>query len=190
MEPRVFLCRVSGMPPGWTRDWAGVAGGEKAVRLRRMPEPKAALSLTGELLARYALRELSGIPANQLRFAVQESGKPVLESPQGYYFNVSHSGDLCACAAARVPVGIDVQQMKPVRFEAIARRYFQPEEQSQLAQQEDPMEMFYTLWTKREAIGKCLGVGLRPLPVLLPPMQIRWKTLEDYRLCVCWENST
>lgn len=188
MEPMVWICRVHGMPSGWMRGWDRILHGEKAERLRRMPEPKAALSLTGELLARYGVWKWSGVPPTEIRFAVQDSGKPIATFPQGYFFNISHSGDLCACAVAQVPVGVDIQKMEPVRFDAIAKRYFAPQEQAGYQQAEDPKTMFYTLWTKREAIGKCIGVGLRPLPERLPPMQLRWKTLGEYRLCVCWED--
>lgn len=187
MEPMVLVCRVRGMPEGWERAWYGRVGGEKAERLRRMPAGKAALSLTGELLARYGLWKLTGVPPREMRFEVQPGGKPVVTVPQGYAFNVSHSGDLCVCAVGTAPVGIDVQKMGTVRFDAIARRWFTPDEQKEYGQAEDREGMFYTLWTKREAVGKCLGVGLRPLPETLPPMKLRWETLGDYRLCVCWQ---
>lgn len=184
MEPRVWVCRVAKMPCGWERFFSG----EKTARLQRMPEQKASLSMAGELLARYGLWKLSGVSPKEMGFAVQASGKPVVTFPKGYHFNISHSGDLCACAVARVPVGVDIQKMDTVRFDAIAKRYFQPDELREYQQADDPKMMFYTLWTKREAIGKCVGVGLRPLPEKLPPMQLRWKTLGEYRLCVCWEG--
>lgn len=188
MEPLILACRADGMPTGWMEKWYGMVGKEKAARLRRMPERKAALSLVGELLARYGVGKEAGVRAQEIQMGREPSGKPIVVFPQGHHFNISHSGDWCVCAVARVPVGIDIQRMDEVRFGAIARRYFQPEEQLQYERAEDRKRMFYTLWTKREALGKCVGVGLRPLPETLPPMVFRWKTWEDYRLCVCWES--
>lgn len=188
MEPMVLVCRVRGMPPGWMTGWYPWLSSEKAARLRRMPVSKAELSLTGELLARYGLWKMSGVPPGEMEFSVLASGKPVVVFPHGYHFNISHSGEFCACAVARVPVGIDIQKMGNVRFDAIARRFFSLEEQEQYGQSVELETMFYTLWTKREAVGKCVGSGLRALPEPLPAMQLRWKTLGEYRLCVCWEG--
>lgn len=188
MEPQIF-----GVPV-FPRDWARLAPfleclpPARAERLRRLAVPQACLSLAGELLVRYALRRVFGAAASTLCFAASPGGKPYLVHPQGLHFNLSHSGHWCVCAVHDRPVGVDIQQVRPARFSAIAKRYFSPADCARLQAEPEPEALFYTLWTQREALGKLLGVGLRPLPKALPPVQMRWETpAAGYRLCVCWE---
>ena len=190
MEPVLFAVSLKGQSAEWITPWLRLLSPEKAERLGRMPAEKAGLSLAGELLARYALGRVFGVPAKELEFAVAPGGKPYVTKPSGLYFNISHSGMLCVCAVSNVPVGVDIQRMDLVRFDAIAHRYFPPKDQAAYEAADDKIGMFYTLWTKKEALGKCLGVGLRPAPMPDLPMEFRWITVDEkYRLCVCWETT-
>lgn len=190
MEPVIFAVSLERQSAEWIAPWQRFLSPEKAERLCRMPVEKAGLSLAGELLARYGLGRVFGIPAKDLVFAVAPGGKPYVTKPSGLYFNISHSGTWCVCAVSDVPVGIDIQRMDSVRFDAIAHRYFPPEDRTAYEAADDKKGMFYTLWTKKEALGKCLGVGLRPVPMPDLPMEFRWATIDgQYRLCVCWETA-
>lgn len=98
-----------------------------------------------------------------LAVAYGARGKPHILQVSWHY-NLSHSGDYTALAISDVPVGIDIQQMRPYR-DSLAKRFFSAEEAAayeelctQSAQERE--DFFYTLWCRKEAYGKLLGTGL------------------------------
>lgn len=90
--------------------------------------------------------------------------KPRLISPKGVCFNLSHSGEWTVIAISDNEVGVDVQQVKPVDMR-LAKRFFTEDEWRQTESAGDgATELFYRLWTVKEAYLKALGTGLnRPL---------------------------
>ena len=90
--------------------------------------------------------------------------KPRLISPQGVFFNISHSGAWTVAAVSDSEVGVDVQQVKPVDMR-LAKRFFTAEEWRRIEEAGDgATELFYRFWTVKEAYLKALGTGLsRPL---------------------------
>lgn len=90
--------------------------------------------------------------------------KPRLISPEGVFFNLSHSGGWTVIALSDCEVGVDIQQVKPVDMR-LAKRFFSEKECAQLTEAGDgATELFYRLWTVKEAYLKALGTGLnRPL---------------------------
>lgn len=118
-----------------------------------------------------------------------EHGKPYVEG-NPWYFNVSHSGDYLVMTFDKVPVGIDIQQMRPVKKpELIAKRFSMAEREYSLA---GGKEALYRVWCRKEAYAKCVGSGLTDAifqqDLLEPvegytladiPMEI------DYRMCIC-----
>ena len=86
-----------------------------------------------------------------------EHGKPYVED-NPWYFNTSHSGEYLVIVFDTVPVGIDVQEERPVKKpELIAKRF--SEEEREYALSGGP-EAFYRVWCRKEAYAKCVGSGL------------------------------
>lgn len=84
-------------------------------------------------------------------------GKPFFQR-DGCHLSISHTGNLWACAFSDKPVGLDIQEKKSsVDICKIAKRFFTEVEAQQVMTQGE--EAFYRIWTKREAVGKLLGVG-------------------------------
>lgn len=114
-------------------------------------------------LRRSLLADCTGRAADELVFDEMAGEKPRLEESRGWDFNVSHSGDYVAVAAARGSVGIDLEFIRPVGdMAAIVRRYFHPDESAawravEVGRRE---EAFFLLWSAREASMKCAGLGL------------------------------
>ena len=117
--------------------------------------------------ARVALREILGSyvgPAAARRgFTLGPHGKPALPG-RDLEFSFSRSGEFAFVAVSSgMPVGIDVQQVKPGRaVERIARRRFAQDEAAVLTAAE-PVERdaaFHRCWTAKEAYVKGLGTGL------------------------------
>lgn len=90
--------------------------------------------------------------------------KPRLISPQGVFFNLSHSDEWTVIAVSDGEVGVDVQQVRPVDMR-LATRFFAAEEARQIEKAGGgATELFYRFWTVKEAYLKALGTGLnRPL---------------------------
>jgi 4'-phosphopantetheinyl transferase len=103
----------------------------------------------------------------RLRFEYSEHGKPRLHPASGgasVRFNMSRSHEVGVLAMQLdADLGIDVEQMRafPAALD-IAARFFTPEENARLrALTGDELDAaFFSYWTRKEAIGKSLGLGL------------------------------
>jgi 4'-phosphopantetheinyl transferase len=132
--------------------------------------------LTGCALAKTALARYTGQRPADVRFdracsqCGEPHGKPVIEGG-GIGHSVAHSGDLVAVAVARVPVGVDVEQLdrRPNPMggdggpEALARLVLSAAEQAVLAAVPPAgrARAFLVAWTRKEAVTKATGDGLR-----------------------------
>lgn len=123
-------------------------------------------SLAGELALRRLLAR-EGIDATVERLA---SGQPVLKNSD-LYVSISHCQELVACAISHAPIGIDVEQIRPVK-PGMPERVCTAEE---LAWMQDSHERFFEIWTAKEAYFKMLGTGitdLRSVNILTLPRQV------------------
>ena len=101
-------------------------------------------------------------------------GKPYFEDHDNLAFNISHSAHMAACAISIAEdgadtanaVGIDVQLISNNIKQAkrMVEGYFNDAEKAKIAAYEDNdanyCRVFTEIWTKKEALLKCLGVGL------------------------------
>ncbi|MBQ3090144.1 MAG: 4'-phosphopantetheinyl transferase superfamily protein [Oscillospiraceae bacterium] len=145
---------------GREADWLlQVPEGRQARILARAPQDHLP-SLGAELLFQYAVsRHRPDLPLPALR-EEDPLGKPFLPGHPEFHFSLSHSGHWALCAFAPVPVGADLQQVRPVR-PGLARR-FTAAERRELADlsPEDYNRRLFQLWTLKEAYAKCTGQGL------------------------------
>lgn len=123
------------------------------------------------ILSHYFLRkhiaELSNIQAGQIELVFKNNNKPYAKN-LGLDFNLSHSKNLFAFCIADQPsirVGIDIEKIKQgPDFQSIAQSYFHENERNyifngQLTSHEQAIR-FYTIWTRKEAFLKMVGLGL------------------------------
>jgi 4'-phosphopantetheinyl transferase len=96
-------------------------------------------------------------------------GKPIIDGG-GLEHSVAHSGDLVAVAVAGAPVGVDVEQLDGRARqpgdgdqEALARMVLADDERAVLAAADpsDRARAFLVAWTRKEAVTKAKGDGLR-----------------------------
>jgi 4'-phosphopantetheinyl transferase len=120
------------------------------------------------VVARGILRTLlsgfTGKPAQKLRFTYGNSGKPSLVDHDDIHFNISHSADLGLFAfAPDRPVGVDVENERPVRrLLDVAQRFMSEDElRALVATEPDGRNAeFLKSWVVREARLKAEGKGV------------------------------
>jgi 4'-phosphopantetheinyl transferase len=132
--------------------------------------------LAGCGLAKIAIAQYTGQRPAEVRFARtcrrcgKSHGKPAIEGG-GLEHSVTHSGDLVAVAVARVPVGLDLEQLdgRLQRLgghgdvDGLADLVLADVERAALAAVPPPgrAREFLVAWTRKEAVTKATGDGLR-----------------------------
>lgn len=133
-------------------------------------------TVAGDMLARLSIATWCGIPAESIRFDMNKYGKPFAKGLP-IEFNISHSGNIVVCAVDNMPVGIDVEQIRPVNVEVIHRiccsdelKYIfgQTTYDTDCAIDHNPetLARFFEIWTAKEAYCKCLGTGITDLKLI------------------------
>ncbi|MFI3313133.1 MAG: 4'-phosphopantetheinyl transferase superfamily protein [Eubacteriales bacterium] len=116
-------------------------------------------------------------------------GKPYFPG-NPLYFSISHTKNLAVCAVGDSPLGVDVEQIRPVKAGMYQKVLTLPE-QRWLS---DHPDGFFHLWTKKEAYVKYMGCGLQGAPqrvdtTKLPTfLNIQSWELEHCVLTVCGEE--
>lgn len=114
---------------------------------------------------RLLLDSYLGPSVAHMDFAYGGYGKPALMADNGWYFNVAHSGDYAVLVIANGnEVGVDIERCRAVSdLEAMASMVLSPAEK--LAWRALPADerhsAFFRLWTRKEAVAKAVGQGLR-----------------------------
>lgn len=131
---------------------------EKVMRYRFRRDRNLSLGaglLLDALLGRYGLRE------KQMEYEMNEFGKPCLKGFPDIHFNLSHAGDYAVCALGNIPLGIDIEPIRPFDRE-VAACCMSSEELSFLSRlsQWEQAKTFTRLWTLKESFLKTTGSGL------------------------------
>jgi len=112
---------------------------------------------------RAVLSHYAGQHARTLLLANDANGKPTLPGA-GLHFNLSYRpGQALLAVSDAYPVGVDVETLRPLAgADALIRELFAPAEQAALraAAPAEYWPLFYTIWTRKEAYAKALGMGL------------------------------
>ncbi len=126
---------------------------QKAAALKN--EADRARSLCAGLALDACLRTV-GLRERDVTVATDEHGKPYFADHPDLHFSISHSGDFAVCGLDDAPIGVDLEQHRPLDAERLAKRYLGVTE---------PLtrEEFFSLWTKKESYLKAVGIGLSGL---------------------------
>jgi len=109
------------------------------------------------LLSRY-----SGISPSEIEFIAGKNKKPELRSELNKIrFNVSHSAELILIAISDTEIGVDIERIETsFNYSDILKHSFSELEINQIEQSADPRELFFRLWTRKEALTKASSRGL------------------------------
>lgn len=129
------------------------------------------LSRTRFICARALLKQLLGLytgsdPA-KIQFQLGPQGKPYLPSAHqpALHFNSTDTGDQALFAfCLDAEVGVDIEyKTRQVNHSIIAKRKFTASELNQYfaCPPLERRQFFLSIWTRKEAYGKAIGVGIR-----------------------------
>ena len=115
-------------------------------------------TVAGELLARRVLAQRLGCGEGEVPLRWDDTGKPAVDAG-GVYVSVSHSGPYAVCAAADVPVGVDVEVVRSAD-EKFMRRVCSEAEMAYIRVGDDgDCARFWEIWTAKESLFKLTGKG-------------------------------
>lgn len=122
-------------------------------RYRKLSDQKA--RLVARLMLRQCLKD-TGAEHLLETWKRDARNKPFIE---GWYpFSISHSGTVVLFAFGPSPVGIDIERTSPVNYTELSV-HFHPIELATIHADAHPMERFYDIWVKKEAVLKAVGIG-------------------------------
>lgn len=131
-------------------------------------------NLLGNLLLVNAFKKLQ-LPQNglqQIRYDVY--GRPYIHE-NDIDFNISHSGNFVVCAiAAGLKLGVDIEEVRSVDFHDFENT-MTPEQWAIIRASNEPLQCFYSFWTKKESVIKANGRGLS---IPLEEIHIRKNTVQ------------
>ena len=135
---------------------------ERAARLRFDRDRRRYLmahAFVRGLLARYL-----GCSPAAVALRSEAGGKPHLAAPATLRFNLAHSGELAVAGVAEGrEVGADVERIRALRAD-LARRVLSARERAVLGEQRLTEADLLACWTRKEAVLKATGEGLRRDP--------------------------
>ncbi|WP_249139743.1 4'-phosphopantetheinyl transferase family protein [Bradyrhizobium japonicum] len=137
---------------------------EESNRLVRFLHVEDRLSyLAAHAGARLLLGAITGRPVDALQFERSALGKPVLiDAPPGLDFSLSHARGAVAVAAAYMPIGVDIEPLRPIAdIDEMSEIALASEERRVLAKTAVALQshLFLRYWTIKEAVLKAAGVG-------------------------------
>jgi len=134
---------------------------DEQIKLSAIKFPLAArrFESTRKLL-RYLLNAY--LQCSEYRLEKTNQGKPFLPEFPEFHFNVTHSKKMIMVAFCRMPVGVDLERVRDLDVARIAKRFFSSKELFFLQEknQEENREIFFKLWTAKEAALKADGRGI------------------------------
>ena len=112
---------------------------------------------------------------------VREDGKPLVKNLP-VFVSLSHSGDCIVVAVSNSAVGVDVERVREVDYQSIAKRFFE--------RQPSSLEEFFEMWTAKEAIKKATNISLFKALKSADYTNIRYiDAIEGYKLALYGEFS-
>ena len=131
-------------------------------RLTAMGSSKHKMESLGGLVALKRLFKKAGAPYTEI--CRNSRGKPYFSGDAPLPFGISHSNGIAAAAlgdAECADIGFDLEIVRDgIDTDAIAKRYFSEKELGQLAKSDTPSDLFFSIWTAKEAYAKLDGRGL------------------------------
>ncbi|HHW67016.1 MAG TPA: 4'-phosphopantetheinyl transferase superfamily protein [Epulopiscium sp.] len=183
---------------------------EKIINLHRYEDAQQVL--ISDILVRYLIGAKLNKKNKELRFNNNYFGKPFLCDYSCIHFNLSHSREWIVCALGPVPVGIDIEFIRPIDFD-LAKMFFSEYDYKNLMKKKglEKLKFFYDLWTIKESYVKAKGMGMtipfNSFSIIISKYGKiicfsdydtthnrynfkQYNISEEYKLCVCCQGDT
>ncbi|GAB3899468.1 4'-phosphopantetheinyl transferase family protein [Spirosoma agri] len=132
---------------------------ERATRYRRQDD--RIRFVYGRAMAKAVIGKFTGQHATAIQFVSGVNNKPELAGITDFHFNLSHTANWILLAVSRSNVGIDVEKIiTDFPFQDILQNSFGSEEQQYVKASANPVDAFYRLWTRKEALIKATAKGM------------------------------
>ncbi len=115
-------------------------------------------------IARTIIAHYSGLPATTIEIVKSKTGSPEIHPQTSLYLSLSHRGSLAAIALSAFPIGVDLEiHNNNIK---IPWNILHPFERTTIerADTQNRMDIFYQIWTGKEASVKALGKGFTIQP--------------------------
>jgi len=114
-------------------------------------------------LLKALLYDCLGIPPNAIQIKKSQYGKPFLSKPKkNMHFNTSHCAQMFLVGIGHQALGVDLEKKdNAINYTAVAKQFFTENECQELKRSQDPVHLFYTIWTQKEALLKLFGEPLK-----------------------------
>ncbi len=111
---------------------------------------------------RIHLAEFMGQSPKEIEFQYGEQGKPVLIGNYDIHFNTTHTDGISIISISQIgSVGVDIEKIRPFKVDGVIETAFTPFEKEQVhSSGTDSLEIFFRIWTAKEAYVKAHGAGL------------------------------
>lgn len=118
---------------------------------------------TGRKALRNLLAKYLSVSLSDIHIISEKGQKPHIKIPDATIcFNISHSGKWVVIALSQDELGIDIEKIDSAfDYSNLLPEHFSMAEQQFISSAENPVPAFYFLWTRKEAMTKAEGMGLR-----------------------------
>ena len=112
-------------------------------------------------LLRECLRSYSIDYNEKTQIIKGKMGKPSLALFPDIHYNISHAEGIAACIVSDFECGIDCERVREYRPNVMKRAFSEKEREIvENANEDKKNELFFRLWTLKEAYVKALGTGI------------------------------
>jgi phosphopantetheinyl transferase len=133
--------------------------------------------LAGRIAGKRAVQKQLGLPFFAIEIRVEESGRPLIfvaGAKHALHLSITHSSDVAAAIASRVPIGFDLERIE-ARDRSFEELVLTDRDRERLDGLTGPRrdEWLTLLWCEKEAYAKLAGEGLRiPFSELVVPEDV------------------
>jgi 4'-phosphopantetheinyl transferase len=133
---------------------------------RFVKERDRAAKKISRIVTRYILSILTKIPAKDITIRRSDLNKPYCADTTEVHFNVSDSEDAIILGVSSAEIGVDIEfNNTSFEYKNMIADFFNEKEITLINQSVKPIQTFYQLWVRKEAVLKAKGTGLNQISI-------------------------
>ncbi len=165
-ETHVWAIPLKKSPPYQELQLQWLSSREKTKAQRMLVLDKRDHQIQARAWLRWLLAGYLDTSPQHVQYKYGTLGKPYIDDlNRQIYFNATDSGNTLLCAfSLNNEMGLDVESTpRKVNYHRIAKKKFSVKEQAAINSLKvvDQSNAFLAIWTRKEAFGKALGLGIR-----------------------------